>query len=156
RYAVPPRWQIGLQPAVPLWKVIVGFAPTRLRRASRPAFFYSDNRRTDDRRRISVEAAQAASVLRRLLFRGSARGDDLIGLLAGQFLHVIELEGEGADAGGRRAHLDDEVADFRLRHQRLDHVPARPSLARVEAEDLATPPRQDRVDFGGRLRRADD
>ena len=46
------------------------------------------------------------------LFGGAAGGHDLVGRLAGQFRHVVELEGEAADAGRRRANLDDEVADF--------------------------------------------
>jgi len=33
RCAVPPRWQTGSLAAVPLWKVMVGSVPTRLRRA---------------------------------------------------------------------------------------------------------------------------
>ena len=51
---------------------------------------------------------------------------------------MVELRGEGADAGGRRAHLDDEVAGFG--HHRLHGAPAAPAVARVEAEDLPAPP----------------
>src|SRR5438093_282377 len=40
RCAVPPRWQTGSSSAVPLWKVIVGSVPTRLRRAERPGVFH--------------------------------------------------------------------------------------------------------------------
>ena len=87
---------------------------------------------------------------------GAFRGDDLVGRLAGQFRHVVELVGEAADPGGGRSHLDDEVADLRFRHHGAHHVPAFPALAGVEAEDLAAASRQDGVDLGGGVRRADD
>ena len=69
--------------------------------------------------------------------RGAARGDDLVGGAADQFRHVIESEGEGARARGRRADFDDQVANFGFRHFGPHHVPAVPALARVEAEDMA-------------------
>src|SRR5215468_5583728 len=69
-------------------------------------------------------------------FCGATRRNDLIGLFAGQFRHMVEPEREAADAGGRRANLHDEVADFRLRHHRPHDIPAAPPFAGVEAENL--------------------
>src|SRR5438045_826432 len=88
---------------------------------------------------------------------GSAPGrHDLIRLLACQLGHVVELGGERADARRRRANLDNEIADLGVRHHRLDHIPPRPTFARVEAEDLAATPGEDGVDLGRRVGRADD
>src|SRR5215831_8473669 len=92
----------------------------------------------------------------RLRRRRLSRRHDLLGGAAHEFGHVIELEGEAADAGGGRAHLHDEIADLRLGHLHAHHVPAVPTLAGVEAEDLTAPSRHERVHLGGRLRRADD
>ena len=66
---------------------------------------------------------------------------DHLGRAAGQLGHVVEAGREGADAGGRRAQLDDEVADLRLRDHGVEHVPALPAGPRVVAEDLAAPGR---------------
>ena len=52
---------------------------------------------------------------------------------------MVELGLEGADAGGRRAQFDDQVADLRLGDQRPQRLPALPAVARLEAEDLAAP-----------------
>src|SRR5476651_1250707 len=82
--------------------------------------------------------------------------DNLVCGLAREFGHVIEFEREGADAGGRRADLDDEVADFRFWHLGAHRVPALPALAGVEAENLAATTGEDRVHLGGGFRRADD
>ena len=99
----------------------------------------------------SCRSAPSRSRRRRL-----ARRHDLIGGAADEFGHVIELEGEAADAGGGRAHLHDQVADLRFRHLHAHHVPAVPALAGVEAEDLAAPSRHQRVHLRGRFRREDD
>src|SRR3712207_6911781 len=81
------------------------------------------------------------------LFRSRLpRRHDLVGLPAGQLGEVIEARPEGADAGGRRAQLDDEVGHLRLRDEGLHDVPAVPALAAVEAEDLASPRGDDGVD----------
>src|SRR3712207_7063989 len=54
------------------------------------------------------------------LFRSRLpRRHDLVGLPAGQLGEVIEARPEGADAGGRRAQLDDEVGHLRLRGEGL-------------------------------------
>src|SRR5271166_2329594 len=90
------------------------------------------------------------------LLRRLPRRDDLLRGLAGEFGHVVELEGEGANAGGGRTYLDDEVADLGLRHQRAHRVPAGPAFAGVEAENLPAPAGQDRVDLRGRVSRAHD
>src|SRR6476661_1027193 len=103
--------------------------------------------------RRSANAASARWLRGR---RGLARRYDLIRGSAHEFGHMVELEREAADAGGRRAHLHDEIADFRFRHLHAHHVPAVPALARVEAEDLAAPPRHEPVHLGGCLRRTDD
>src|ERR1044072_8493585 len=68
--------------------------------------------------------------------RGLLGGDDLVGGAAGQLGHVVELRRERADTGGRRGHLDDEVAALGLAHHRLHGPPAAPAVTRVEAEDL--------------------
>src|SRR3954449_3203954 len=83
------------------------------------------------------------------------RGDDLVGGAAGDFGHAVELPGKAAGAGGGRSDFHDQVADLRLRHGGADAIPSGPALAGVEAEDLATPRRQDGVDLRGRFRRAD-
>src|SRR5690606_41519107 len=62
--------------------------------------------------------------------------------------HAVEAAHKTADARGGRAQLDDQVADFRLRHGAAHRVPARPALAGVEAENLAAPPGQNGVDPG--------
>src|SRR5690606_19997346 len=62
-----------------------------------------------------------------------------VGQPAGEFGHVVENRLIARHAGGRRAKLYDEVADLGLRHGRLHHVPARPAVAGVVAEDLAAP-----------------
>src|SRR5208283_732643 len=90
------------------------------------------------------------------LLRRPFRRDDLVRRAAGEFSHVVELEGERADTGGGRTHLDDEVADLRFSHLRAHRVPARPALAGVEAEDLPAAARQDGVHLGGGLARTDD
>src|SRR5579871_6372680 len=84
-----------------------------------------------------------------ILLRGAAGGDDLVGSAAGQLGHVVELEGEGAGAGGRRADFNNQVADLGFGHFGAHHVPAVPALARVEAEDLAAPAGHQGVDLGG-------
>src|SRR5712692_7047424 len=86
--------------------------------------------------RAAPHLAPAFALLRRRL---PPRRDDLVRSLADEFRHVVEFEGEGTDAGGRRAYLDDKVADLRFRHFGAHHVPAAPVLARVEAEDLTAP-----------------
>ena len=50
---------------------------------------------------------------------------------------MVELGGEGADPGGDRPQLYDQVIHLGGRNMRLHHVPARPAFAVVEAEDLA-------------------
>src|SRR5262245_18436845 len=69
---------------------------------------------------------------------------------------MVELERERAGARGRRADLDNEVADFGLRYLGAHHVPAVPAFARVEAENLTAASRQQRVDLCGRFGRTDD
>src|SRR6187402_2251424 len=76
------------------------------------------------------------------------RRDYLIGGAAGELRHVVELGGKSTYPGSRRADLDDQVADLGLRHHGLDGVPAGPTVACIEAENLPAPPRQDRVDLG--------
>src|ERR1700750_2953900 len=73
------------------------------------------------------------TLLRRV--RG-ARGDDLLGRLAGQFLQMVELVDKAADAERQRAQLDDQVVQLALRQMRVDDIPARPVGLRVIAEDL--------------------
>src|SRR5262249_57645838 len=85
--------------------------------------------------------------------RGAARRHDLVSRLAGQLRHVVELARVAAHAGRRRTHLDDEIADFRFRHQRPHHVPAVPGFARVEAEKLAAASGDDAVDLAGPIPR---
>src|SRR5690348_10143160 len=68
--------------------------------------------------------------------RVAVRGDDLVGVTAGDFGHALELPGEAAGAGRGRAQLDDEIADLRLRHGGADAIPAAPAFAGVEAKDL--------------------
>src|SRR5438105_8578434 len=67
-------------------------------------------------------------------------GDDLLGLAAGQLLHMVELMREAADAERQRAQLDDQVVQFVARQIGSDDVPARPVLLGVIAEDLPAPP----------------
>src|SRR3954469_774485 len=69
-----------------------------------------------------------------------SRRHDLVGGTSDEFGHVIELEREAADTGGGRAHLDDQIADLRLRHLHTHHVPPVPAFTGVEAENLAAPP----------------
>src|SRR5262249_39183054 len=106
--------------------------------------------------RKAKDESHGSSVPLLRLRRRLARRHDLIGGAAHEFGHVIELEGEAADAGGGRAHLHDEIADLRFRHLHAHHVPAVPTLTGIEAEDLAAPSRHQRVHLGGRLRRTDD
>src|SRR3954453_3387805 len=80
-----------------------------------------------------------------------SRRHDLVGGASDEFGHVIELERETADAGGGRAHLDDQIADLRLRHLHAYDVPPVPAFAGVEAENLAAPPGHQRIHFRGRL-----
>ena len=83
----------------------------------------------------AVLGAACAALLRR---------DDLVGGAAGQFRHVVELEGERADAGGRRAHLDDEVADLGFRH--LARAPmSQPSQPSRVSKPRIWPRRPDRI-----------
>ena len=49
------------------------------------------------------------------------------------------MTAEHADAGRRRSELDDQVLDLGLRRSHLHQVPAVPTEAAVEAEDLAPP-----------------
>src|SRR3954462_628953 len=63
--------------------------------------------------------------------------------------HVVELERVAADTRRSGAHLYDEVANLRFRHQRANHVPAVPAVAGVEAEELAAAAGHDGVDLGG-------
>src|SRR5258708_19403711 len=85
--------------------------------------------------------------------RGAFRRYDLLGRLAGEFRHVVELEGEAADARSRGAHLDDEIADLGFRHHGADHVPALPALAGVETENLTPPAAPHPVHLRGALPR---
>src|SRR5262249_52502571 len=99
---------------------------------------------------------RAASLLRPASLRGPFCRYDLLGRLAGEFRHVVELEREAADARSGGADLDDEIADLALRHHGADHVPALPTLAGVETENLTALAGQDRVDLGGGVRWARD
>jgi len=60
---------------------------------------------------------------------------------------VIESAGEGADA--ERIERSSTMRSWQLggRHVRRHHVPARPPLFRVIAEDLAAPPQISRCTF---------
>ena len=69
--------------------------------------------------------------------RDAMRGDDLVGGPAGDLGHAVEGARKTAGAGGGRAQFHDQIADLRLRHGGADAVPAGPTLAGVEAEDLA-------------------
>src|SRR5437016_1669246 len=55
-----------------------------------------------------------------------------------------------------RAELGFKPRQLRLRDQRLDAVPAGPTVARAEAEHLPAPTRHRGSDAAGRARRADD
>src|SRR4029450_13178445 len=55
----------------------------------------------------AIEAIACCLGRRRL-----ARRHDLVGGAPDEFGHVIELERKAADARGRRAHLDDQIADL--------------------------------------------
>src|SRR6266851_6276017 len=81
--------------------------------------------------------------------RNPVRGDDLVGGAAGDFGHAVESPRKAAGAGGGRTQLHDQIADLRFRHGGADAVPSRPTLAGIEAEDLAAPCRQDGVDLCG-------
>src|SRR5262245_23311070 len=111
---------------------------------------------TEDGSRTRESRCPDSSSAVRLRRGRLARCDDLIGGAAHQFGHVVELEGKAADAGGGRAHLDNQIADLRFRHLHAHYVPAVPALARVETEDLTAPSGHEGVHLGGRLRRADD
>src|SRR5215467_79965 len=67
------------------------------------------------------------------LRRVAMRGDDLVGVAAGDFGHPLELPGEAAGPGGGRAQFDDEIADLRFRHGGADAVPAAPAFSCIEA-----------------------
>ena len=85
------------------------------------------------------------------LLRRAPRRDDLIGGAAGQFGHVVEFEVKGAGARGGGTNFHDQVADLGFRHHRPHCVPAFPAFARIEAEDLAAPAREQRIDLRRRL-----
>src|SRR5262249_1493836 len=85
---------------------------------------------------VNRAALRPGHQTKRTLFRSPTRCDDLIGRLARELGHVIELKREAADAGRGRAHLDDQVPDFGFRHHGAHHIPTGPSVPRVEAEDL--------------------
>src|SRR5215831_20289319 len=88
--------------------------------------------------------------------RVPVRGDDLVGGTAGDLGHVVELAGKTPGAGGRRAQLDDQLADLGFRHHRADAIPTRPAFAGVEGEDLSPPRREDGVDLRSGIRRTND
>ena len=80
----------------------------------------------------------------------------LIGDLAGQLGHMVELGVEGADPGGRRSELDDQVLDLRTPAYAPRPCPSRASRARVEAQQLPAPRRDDLVDLRRRVGRHGD
>src|SRR5260370_26643299 len=82
-------------------------------------------------------ATRSPRLLRRLLLLGR---DDLLGLSAGQFLHMVEMMGEAADAEGQGAQLDDQIVQFAARQVGPDDVPAGPVLLGVIAADLSAAP----------------
>ena len=55
---------------------------------------------------------------------------------------------EAADAEGQRAQLDDQIVQFAARQVGFDHVPARPILLGVIAEELTATPRHEPLDAG--------
>ena len=76
------------------------------------------------------------------LLRSDGRLPDLdraVGQPPGQFRQMVEAGGEEAQSQRQRPKLDDQVVDLRLRHQRLDLIPAIPARPSVEAQDLASP-----------------
>ena len=79
-----------------------------------------------------------------------------VGQPSAQLGEMIEALHEAADAGRGRAQLDDEVLHLGGRHLGADLVPARPAGARVGAGDLAAAAREDGVDAGIGLARAED
>src|SRR5262249_1286945 len=109
-----------MQPAVPLWKVIAGPAGKTATGPARARFFlFSDQSWT----KFSAQRDERKDPLRRLVGR-LLRRDDLIGRASGEFGHVVEFRRERANAGSRRANLDDEIADLGFRDHRLHRVPA--------------------------------
>ena len=79
--------------------------------------------------------ANAVSRLGQLgVVSGTALDALLVRRLADEFGHVIEARDKAADAGRRRPHLDDQVADFRFRDHGAHDVPARPVRTRIETE----------------------
>src|SRR4051794_37969224 len=61
------------------------------------------------------------------LLSGDCRLPDLdrtVGQPSGQFGKMVEAAGEEPQSQGQRPKLDDQVMDFRFRHQRLNLVPA--------------------------------
>src|SRR3954453_9992920 len=91
-----------------------------------------------------------------LLRRVPVRGDDLLRGPARHLGHAVELPGKAAGPGGGRAQLYDQFADLGFRHHGANAVPARPALAGVEAENLAAPSGQDRIDLRGGVGGTDD
>ena len=89
------------------------------------------------------------------LFRGFAGGDDLVGRAAGQFGHVIEL-GVKPPTPAVAERISTMRSPISASGIWRAPSPSRPAFARVEAENLAAPPRDDGVDLRRRIGRADD
>ena len=62
--------------------------------------------------------------------------DDLIGIAADKLLQMAEPRHVVADAERERAQLGNQIVHFRLRDIGLNLVPAVPTVASVETEDL--------------------
>ena len=86
-------------------------------------------------RRVCIPGNDVKSLGVRLL----TRGDDQIGGAPRKLSQMIEFGLERADARGRRAQFDNEIADFSLRDQRSQRLPARPAVPRFEAKNLTAP-----------------
>src|SRR5258708_26382476 len=73
------------------------------------------------------------------LRRDAMRADDLIGATAGDLGHAVELPGETAGAGLRRAQLHDQFAALRFPHHRADALPSGPAPAGIEPHPPSCP-----------------